>query len=353
MSTSLSIGYRISVVTRNTYIYVVIVPQFRLQDRALKEMDKSRRQMQREDSIQNGDFKPPSKANFVTKLTLRMRGTKSKQSKGMAAFSDLVNGTARGTHSKTSVGESIYDFKVSEIDNSGKRTLRSVRGTASRKDAQVMYFANIDIDSPDEKGVDNSSRPALTNVFPGATVGRDSRDSGEERSFEDDDEAAGVFNRPHFGNISFLNHFNHTNSFQNPANVSIDVVLGGMQNGYEVDEDGMKRLSSGTEHTDSTVGQTEIMPDLPWNEEDVEQLADEEDDSEYTPVIMFLEGCGLKHYTHLFLDSDVDMDALMRLTNQDFHDMGLPIGPRRKLMDAIQRRRIVLNEPAQMYDSQL
>ena len=68
---------------------------------------------------------------------------------------------------------------------------------------------------------------------------------------------------------------------------------------------------------------------------------------------MFLEGCGLTHYAHLFLDQDVDMDALMRLSNQDFEDMKLPIGPRRKLMDAIQRRRNVLNEPAQMYDSQL
>lgn len=317
--------------------------------------------MEREDSIQNGDLKSQSKANFVKKLTLRMKGnhSKSKPPMGTAAFSDLVNGTARGTHSKNSVGDFIYDFKVSEIDNSGKRTLRSVHGTALRKDPQVLYMANIDIDSPDEKGVDSSSRPALTNVFPGATVGGDSRGAGVEERFEDDEEAPGMFNRPNFGNISFLNRFNHTNSFQAPSNVSLDVDNAGfenggvIQNGFGVDDDDMKRLSSGTEYTDSPGGQTEMSPDLPWNEEDVDELADEEDYSEYTPVIMFLEGCGLKHYTHLFLDGDVDMDALLKLTNQDFHDMGLPIGPRRKLMDAIQRRRIVLNEPAQMYDSQL
>ncbi|XP_045214740.1 ankyrin repeat and SAM domain-containing protein 4B-like [Mercenaria mercenaria] len=330
----------------------------RLQNKASKELEKTRRQMERQESTQNGnDFKAPSKASFVKTLTQRIKGntTKSKATRGTAAFSDLVNGTTRGSHARTSDGQ-INDFNISDFDDSGRRTLRSVRGTASRKDGQVIYMANIDIDGPDEKVTDNSARPALTNVFPGAAVGGDSRDSGVDESFDDDESTPGMFNRPNFGNISFLNRFQHTNSFQNPANISLDENDSGyqngddMQNGFEADINDTKRLSSGTE---SSAGLVEGDKDLPWKAEDVEELDDEDDDSEYTPVIMFLEGCGLRLYTHLFLNDDVDMDALMILTNQDFQDMGLPIGPRRKLMDAIQKRRIVLNEPAQMYDSQL
>lgn len=322
-------------------------------------MAKARRQMEREDNLQNGtEFTAPTKTSFVKKLTLRMKGntTKSKGTSGTAAFSDLVNGTTRGSHTRNSEGQSIYDFKVSDYDNTGKRTLRSVKGTASRKDGQVLYMTNIDIDGPEEKVVDNSARPALTNVFPGAAVGGDSRDSGVDNSFDDEENTPGMFSRPNFGQISFLNRFQHTNSFQNQLNVPLDETDSGyqnggvMQNGFDEDADEPNRLSSGTE---SSTGHVDYDKELPWKAEDVEELDDEGDDSEYTPVIMFLEGCGLRLYTHLFLDADVDMDALMMLTNQDFQDMGLPIGPRRKLMDALQRRRIVLNEPAQMYDSQL
>ena len=335
-----------------------------MQDKAARDLAKERRQIEKEESNQAGnDFKAPTKKSFVKTLTQRIKGntTKSKATRGRAdAFSTFANGgTTRGGSSRSRIadGYSNTEFNVSEIDDTGKRTLRSIRGTASRKDGQVLYVKNIDIDGPDEKITDNSARPAIKNVFPDAAVGGDARDSGVDESFEDDESAPGIFNRPSFGNICFLgSHFQHTNSFQNQANVSLDDTDSGYQNGdltngLNADTSDGKRLSSGTE---SSSGLAEADKDLPWKAEDVEELDDDDDDdSEYTPVIMFLEGCGLRLYTHLFLDSDVDMDALMMLTNQGFQDMGLPIGPRRKLMDAIQKRRIVLNEPAQMYDSQL
>ncbi|KAL4240419.1 ankyrin repeat [Mactra antiquata] len=329
----------------------------RLQEKASKEMERHRKQMG--DVIQNGDFKPPTKKSFVKTLTMRIKGNtaKSKNAKQSTAFSDLVNGTTKSSQKKHIDAQTVNDFKVSELDNSGKRTLRSVHGTATRRDAQVMYVANIDIDGDNEKATDNSLRPALTNVFPGASLGMESQDSGVDGMYDDDDNDAsgGIFNRQGFGKFSFLNHFNHANSFQDRPNASLDDIdgeNGGIEEGM-FDSTDSKRNSAGTDLTDGSSGRQDMKHDLPWNAEDVEQLADEEDDTEYTPVIMFLEGCGLTHYTHLFLDGDVDMEALMTLTNQDFQDMGLPIGPRRKLMNAIQTRRTVLNEPAQMYDSQL
>lgn len=337
----------------------------RLQDKASKDLEKSRRQMEKESSLQNGEFKAPTKKSFVKTLTWKIKGgtSKSKAAKGTAVFSDLVNGTTRGMSTPRTGDEfSATDFKVSEVDDSGKRTLRSVKGTAMRKDAQVLYISNIDIDGPSEKGPEGSARPALTNVFPGASVADrgGSTDSGVGNSFEDED-GLEVFNRPMFGDqklqLSFMNRFKPTDSFQTLEAPSIDDVEKDLQNGdiltngFNGEDEDSKRLSDGKGSIDLPVGLIGDEEALPWKAEDVDD--DDEEESQFTPVLTFLESCGLRLYTGLFLEAEVDMDALMRLTSQDFSDMGLPTGPRRKVMDAIQRRRIVLNEPAQMYDSQL
>jgi len=333
------------------------------QERASKEMARTRHRIEKQESVPNGDFKPPSSSSFVKKLTLRIKGntakSKARPIDGVAAFSDLV-GTSRGTKKmSTSNGHdnqlSIYDFRVSDTDSSGNRTMKSVKGTIVGKNAQVLYTTNED----NVAATDSSVRPLLSNIFPGANMNKGNSDphlvdSGVD-SFEsvNEEETPGIFYRPGFGEVSMFNSMKTLQSFQNIDRQSADEIEAGIVNGNgtEGDSDSDHRISNGSylngENDDG------LAQDLPWTEEDVDPLDDDDDESEYTPVVVFLEVCGLSKYVYLFTSGDVDMDALMKLTNQDFEDMGLPIGPRRKLMDAIQRRRVVLSEPAQMYDSQL
>lgn len=95
----------------------------------------------------------------------------------------------------------------------------------------------------------------------------------------------------------------------------------------------------------------ESIQDLPWKEDDVEVLDDDDEETEYTKVMMFLESCGLTRYTHLFTSSEVDMEALLKLTQEDFKEIGLPVGPRRKLLDAIEKRNQVLSKPSAISDT--
>ena len=49
----------------------------------------------------------------------------------------------------------------------------------------------------------------------------------------------------------------------------------------------------------------------------------------------WLAGLGLGKYAPAFAEQEIDFDLLPLLTEADVHELGLPIGPRRKLLDAI------------------
>lgn len=47
-----------------------------------------------------------------------------------------------------------------------------------------------------------------------------------------------------------------------------------------------------------------------------------------------LEQLGLGRYASVFAENEVDLDALRLLSEQDLIELGLPLGPRRKLLAA-------------------
>jgi SAM domain (Sterile alpha motif) len=49
----------------------------------------------------------------------------------------------------------------------------------------------------------------------------------------------------------------------------------------------------------------------------------------------WLTGLGLERYTSTFLDAEVTPDVLPELTKADLEKLGLPLGPRKKLLRAI------------------
>ncbi|MEM7251705.1 MAG: protein kinase [Pseudomonadota bacterium] len=57
--------------------------------------------------------------------------------------------------------------------------------------------------------------------------------------------------------------------------------------------------------------------------------------SAQTPLGYWLEGLGLARYEEHFVTAEVDEDSLVELNEQDLTDLGIPIGPRKKLIRAI------------------
>ena len=52
-------------------------------------------------------------------------------------------------------------------------------------------------------------------------------------------------------------------------------------------------------------------------------------------IASWLARLGLDKYTEVFTANEVDLDALRHLSEDDLKELGLPIGPRRKVLAAI------------------
>ena len=52
-------------------------------------------------------------------------------------------------------------------------------------------------------------------------------------------------------------------------------------------------------------------------------------------VKVWLEGLGLGEHLHLFVDNEIDLEAACDLNEQDLRELGLAMGPRKKLLRAI------------------
>lgn len=59
---------------------------------------------------------------------------------------------------------------------------------------------------------------------------------------------------------------------------------------------------------------------------------------ERSAVHEFLAAAGVVEYVDKFVEQRVDLDALFMLNDQDLVSLGLPLGPRRKLLKAVQER---------------
>src|SRR5271166_1425935 len=51
----------------------------------------------------------------------------------------------------------------------------------------------------------------------------------------------------------------------------------------------------------------------------------------------WLEKLGLGQHAQTFVENEIDVSALPHLTDQDLKDMGVPLGPRRKILAAISK----------------
>ena len=88
---------------------------------------------------------------------------------------------------------------------------------------------------------------------------------------------------------------------------------------------------------------------------DLNDVSDElsDDEGDYTSLHMFLAAHGLMDWAGKLTKERIDLDALMLLSEADLSDsLGMPLGPRKKLMKAVADRRRDMEEPDEMTDTQ-
>lgn len=78
--------------------------------------------------------------------------------------------------------------------------------------------------------------------------------------------------------------------------------------------------------------------------------------SEYTEsksLVTFMAALNLDQFMTLLINESIDLNTLTLCTDEDLKDIGLPLGPRRKILDAVKKRNVALNNPGPMIDSKI
>lgn len=97
--------------------------------------------------------------------------------------------------------------------------------------------------------------------------------------------------------------------------------------------------------------QEKNLQELPWEDEDVG--LDEDMEPEHRPLETFLASQGLGEFMSIFLREKIDLEALLLCSEQDLTSIHVPLGPRKKLLDACKRRLDTLEEPEAIEDTEL
>ncbi|KAG7235069.1 hypothetical protein INR49_003357 [Caranx melampygus] len=94
------------------------------------------------------------------------------------------------------------------------------------------------------------------------------------------------------------------------------------------------------------------LQELPWEEDDVE-LDEDMMEPGSSPLETFLASQSLSEFISIFRREKIDLAALLLCSDQDLSSIHIPLGPRKKLLDACKRRLDTLDEPEAIEDTEL
>lgn len=245
----------------------------------------------------------------------RGRGTVSKKAFASKLRNNINNGNTD-------------DFKVT-TEMTGRRSVMSISGI--RRDSEVMY---VTFDTgPQQTGESSDAlaeeppeptvvKKPLTSSVSHTDFGLVNEDSGIEQEVTLQ-EPASMFSRPWSNGVRNL------------------VFRKSITTMCEFDKPGEDfAVNSTAIHAYEPANWTSTQSDSSTIASDEETEAE---DSTYASLEMFLAAFGLYQYVQKFKDEQIDLDALMLLTESDLQALRLPIGPHRKLVTAIQDRKQALS----------
>lgn len=274
------------------------------------------------------------KKKHQSKMDKMQRGTGNP---GSAAEASMGSAFSNGG-SMTSVNEQYS--KLIAAEKSGSLSAK-VKGTLQRKlgkkdkgsmgksgDGNVIFFKQ------DSGG---STKPEFMEVFNEQDENMlDNNEMGEE---DDENGELGpmkqsIFNRPGLGGLIFMNKMGmDSDDTPNRNNENL---------GYLV----QKELSEADE--DAAASDEDGDADLTWQYEDLG--LDDDEDEETSPLDVFLSSISLPEFALAFSREHLDLEALMLCTDEDLKGIRIQLGPRKKILDAVARRKNALEAPGIMKD---
>lgn len=158
-----------------------------------------------------------------------------------------------------------------------------------------------------------------------------------EKSFSDNDSQLSIFKRPGLGKIVFGRNLA---ADVNPETVSSEKENTSFKMSSELFQ--FENAENGREDD------AENGADISWYEEEV--IWDDEE-AESTPLEVFLASQMLDEFLPVFMREKIDLDALMLCSDEDLQSIQMELGPRKKVLNAVNKRKQALKNPGKTVDT--
>ncbi|KAF3814216.1 ankyrin repeat and SAM domain-containing protein 4B [Mirounga leonina] len=153
-----------------------------------------------------------------------------------------------------------------------------------------------------------------------------------------------ILNRPGLGNIVFrrnkISSSEDISDSKRELGLKMSSELLQRQGAADADEAEVDKEEEDNSHED----------EMPWDEDEVEW---EEDVVDATPLEVFLQSHHLGEFLPIFMREQIDLEALLLCSDEDLQSIQMQLGPRKKVLNAINRRKQVLQQPGQLVDTSL
>ncbi|KAK9500378.1 hypothetical protein O3M35_001656 [Rhynocoris fuscipes] len=283
-------------------------------ERIKKERDKEEKRMKKAEKIIG------TKIEVDTPIpTVLVKNNSAVPVKG-PSFTEIVGGTL--SKKPTTSVKKIIEKKLRSDDKIHHSNKIS---PTQKKDAQIIYVSSYDNPNTGKRG-------RISDVF--------------EEQASDNQVQSSIFDRPGFGSVAFRRRSNLAGTLSGPLN---EVILE-----KETDQEG----ECGSETSIGSVGSlaNRNKPAQPaWLADDI-TTSDEENivsNGQWSPLERFLVAAGVEDYSSTLKEQQIDLDALLILSDKDLIELGIPMGPRRKLLHAVEQRKQALKNPGQLNDTKL
>ena len=242
------------------------------------------------------------------------------------------------------------EFKVGEMEENGRRTVRSLGGL--KRDSEVLFTTTERSRKALQPSLfEQDSRSDVSKSASEPDFHYNNGDSGVDSFDSNPQESASMFERPGFGSVSFLQRPVTSETMMSlPSNPTSEELDSSVDIDTTTTVNG-RRGSGGSDSIGTLGSLAHRMKNIPWNDEDLGNIDD--DNEEGSSLELFLAANHLTEFISLFSQEKIDLDALMLCSDADLKEIGVPLGPRRKILDAVCRRKETLDEPGTVYDSYL
>ncbi|XP_030063061.1 pre-mRNA splicing regulator USH1G [Microcaecilia unicolor] len=264
-----------------------------------------------------------------------------------------IHGTAKG---KTKIQKKLEKKKqvdgTFKIYEDGRKSVRSLSGLQLGND--VMFVKQGIHASPKERTRRNVRDMFLTEED---TISRAISDPGlhidsTHSEVSTDSGHDSLFNRPGLGTMVFRRNYVSSGLFGIGQD---DVSVLTESDGAGVGVNLRRRLKCSPSLNDSIGSANSLqernMEELPW--EEVELGLDDEDGPDTSPLEAFLASLHLFEFISVLKKEKIDLAALMLCSDNDLKSINIPLGPRKKILDGIQRRKLILEKPSAILDTAL